>query len=52
VKQCARPAGETEGDGKTDPVKIGILMVWHKHDGNWQLLARQAVRLEEVPRTN
>ena len=44
--------GETERDGKTNPVRIGVLMVWHKQDGNWQLLARQAVRLEEVPRTN
>ena len=44
--------GETERDGKTNPVKIGVLMVWNKHDGNWKLLARQAVRLEEVPRTN
>jgi ketosteroid isomerase-like protein len=43
--------GETERDGKTNPVKIGVLMVWHKHDGKWKLLARQAVRLEE-PRTN
>jgi hypothetical protein len=44
--------GETERDGKTTPVQIGVLMVWHKHDGNWKLLARQAVRLEEPPRTN
>jgi ketosteroid isomerase-like protein len=43
--------GETERDGKTNPVKIGVLMVWHKQDGQWKLLARQAVRLEE-PRTN
>jgi ketosteroid isomerase-like protein len=43
--------GETERDGKTNPVKIGVLMVWHKQDGNWKSLARQAVRLEE-PRTN
>jgi hypothetical protein len=43
--------GETERDGKTNPVKIGILMVWHKPDVQWQLLARQSVRLEE-PRTN
>ena len=43
--------GESERDGKTNPVKIGVLMVWHKQDGNWKLLARQAVRLEE-PRTN
>ena len=44
--------GETERDGKTNPVKIGVLMVWHKQDGQWKLLARQAVRLEEAPRTN
>jgi hypothetical protein len=43
--------GETERDGKTNPVKIGVLMVWHKQSGDWKLLARQAVRLEE-PRTN
>lgn len=43
--------GETERDGKTNPVKIGVLMVWQKQDGKWKLLARQAVRLEE-PRTN
>jgi ketosteroid isomerase-like protein len=43
--------GESERDGKTNPVKLGVLMVWHKQDGNWKLLARQAVRLEE-PRTN
>jgi len=44
-------AGETERDGKINPVKIGVLMVWHKQDRNWKLLARQAYRLEE-PRTN
>jgi ketosteroid isomerase-like protein len=38
--------GETERDGKTNPVKIGVLMVWHKQDGHWKLLARQAYRLE------
>jgi ketosteroid isomerase-like protein len=43
--------GETERDGKTNPVKLGVLMVWHKQNGAWKLLARQAVRLEE-PRTN
>jgi hypothetical protein len=32
--------GETERDGKTNPVKIGVLMVWHKQDGNGKLLAR------------
>jgi ketosteroid isomerase-like protein len=43
--------GESERDGKTNPVKLGVLMVWHKQGGDWKLLARQAVRLEE-PRTN
>lgn len=40
--------GETERDGKTNPVKIGVLMVWQKQDGKWKLLARQAVRLPEA----
>jgi len=43
--------GESERDGKTNPVKLGVLTVWLKQDANWKLLARQAVRLEE-PRTN
>jgi Domain of unknown function (DUF4440) len=43
--------GETERDGKTNPITICVLMVWHTPDGQWQLLARQAVRREE-PRTN
>ena len=43
--------GESERDGKTNPVKLSVLTVWHKQDGNWKLLARQAVRPEE-PRTN
>jgi ketosteroid isomerase-like protein len=38
--------GETERDGKTNPVKIGVLMVWNKQDGPWKLLARQAYKLE------
>ena len=40
--------GETERDGKINPVKIGVLMIWHKQDGPWKLLARQAVRLPEA----
>jgi ketosteroid isomerase-like protein len=44
--------GESERDGKTNPVKLGVLTVWHKQDGHWKLLARQAVRLEEPTRTN
>jgi ketosteroid isomerase-like protein len=38
--------GETERDGKTNPVKIGVMMVWHKPNGHWTLLARQAYKLE------
>jgi ketosteroid isomerase-like protein len=38
--------GETEREGKTNPVKIGVLMVWHKQNGSWKLLARQAYRFE------
>ena len=37
--------GETESEGKTNAVKIGVLMVWQKQDGRWKLLARQAYRL-------
>jgi hypothetical protein len=38
--------GETHNKGK-DPgqVKIGILLVWQKTKGNWQLLGRQAFKL-------
>jgi ketosteroid isomerase-like protein len=43
--------GATARDGKTNPVTIGVLMVWHQQNGAWKLLARQAVRREE-PRTN
>jgi hypothetical protein len=39
--------GETARDGKTNPITIGVLMVWHKQNGDWKLLARQAVRIEE-----
>jgi hypothetical protein len=28
--------GETERDGKTNPGTIGVLMVWHTPDGQWQ----------------
>ena len=39
--------GETEHDGKTNPVTIGVLRVWHQQNGDWTLLTRQAVRLKE-----
>jgi ketosteroid isomerase-like protein len=38
--------GQTKRDGKTNPVKLGVLMVWNKQDDRWKLLARQAYRLE------
>jgi ketosteroid isomerase-like protein len=37
--------GETVSEGKTNAIKIGILMVWQKQDGRWKLLARQAYRI-------
>jgi len=36
--------GENESEGKTNEIKIGVLMVWQK-DGRWKLLARQAYRI-------
>ena len=36
---------ESETDGKTNSVKIGVLSVWQKQGGNWKLLARQAYKL-------
>jgi ketosteroid isomerase-like protein len=37
--------GENESAGKTNAIKIGILMVWQKQDGRWKLLARQAYKI-------
>jgi hypothetical protein len=37
--------GQTLSEGKTTDIKIGVLMVWAKQGGNWQLLARQAFRV-------
>jgi ketosteroid isomerase-like protein len=36
---------ESETDGKTNNVKIGVLSVWQKQGGNWKLLARQGYKL-------
>ena len=36
---------ESETDGKTNNVKIGILSVWQKQGGSWKLLARQGYKL-------
>lgn len=37
--------GETASNGKTVPVHIGVLQVWHRDGGRWRLLARQAFKL-------
>lgn len=37
--------GETVSGGKTVPVHIGVLQVWHRDGGRWRLLARQAFKL-------
>ena len=39
---------ESELDGKTSNVKIGILAVWQKQDSGWKLLARQGFKLPET----
>lgn len=33
---------ESELDGKTTAIKIGVLQVWQKQGGKWKLYARQA----------
>lgn len=38
-------SGESETDGKANPIKIGVLQMWVKQDGAWKLLARQAFKL-------
>ena len=37
--------GENVNEGKTNAIKIGILMVWQKQEGRWKLLARQAYKI-------
>ncbi|MCJ2141126.1 nuclear transport factor 2 family protein [Methylobacterium sp. E-066] len=37
--------GETVAGGKTSPVHIGVLQVWHRDGGRWRLMARQAFKL-------
>ena len=37
--------GQTESEGKTSDINIGVLMVWRDERGAWKLLARQAFRL-------
>ncbi len=37
--------GQTERDGKTSDIKIGVLMVWREEKDSWKLLARQAFKI-------
>lgn len=39
-----RLTGATLDQGKPGQVDLHVLLVWHRHDGQWRLLARQAVR--------
>jgi hypothetical protein len=38
-------ASESETDRQASSVRIGVLAVWQKQDGNWKLLARQGYKL-------
>ncbi|MDB5828661.1 MAG: hypothetical protein JWQ73_2881 [Variovorax sp.] len=40
-----RLVADTNDSGRTGHVKLKILLVWQRQDGEWRLLARQAVRL-------
>lgn len=40
-----RYVSESELDGKTTNIDIGILEVWTKQDGAWKLIARQGYKL-------
>lgn len=35
---------ETNNEGETVHIKIGVLLVWHKEANDWKLLARQAFK--------
>jgi len=37
--------GESESEGKTNAINIGVLMVWREEEDSWKLLARQAYKL-------
>ena len=38
-------SGAATSGGKTVPVRIGVLQVWHRDGGRWRLLARQAFKI-------
>lgn len=35
---------DTNDGGKPNKVKLGVLLVWQKQQGNWKLVARQAFK--------
>ncbi|QHT65500.1 nuclear transport factor 2 family protein [Rhodocytophaga rosea] len=37
--------GETNNGGQAGTVNLSVLLVWQKQQGQWKLLARQAVKL-------
>jgi ketosteroid isomerase-like protein len=37
----------TKADGTPLDIKIGVLMVWKKSDGDWRLIARQGYKLPQ-----
>jgi ketosteroid isomerase-like protein len=37
-------ASESEAGGKTDNIRLSVLAVWQKQDGDWKLLARQGYK--------
>lgn len=38
-------SAQTNDSGKPGTVKLKVLLVWQRLDGNWKLMARQAVKL-------
>ena len=40
-----RYTGELKSGETTEPINMHVLMVWQKQKGQWQLIARQAVKL-------
>ena len=39
------PATENLKDGKTSPLKLGVVQTWTKEGKDWKLIGRQAVKL-------
>ena len=37
--------GDLTSNGNVTPVKLGVLLVWQKQQGQWKLLARQAYKI-------